>query len=98
VLDLDFLHHLQRSLNDPMMDDDSLRARLEENYALLEAFAQSWQAVASEEHPELNRFVPAKEESPMLNLAPARLAPTRVTVQDLAAGADHQRRVVPAKP
>ena len=46
VLDLDFLKHLQSSLNDPMMDDDSLRARLEENYALLEAFAQSWQAVA----------------------------------------------------
>ena len=46
VLDLDFLRHLMSSLNGPMMDDDSLRARLEENYALLEAFAQSWQAVA----------------------------------------------------
>ena len=46
VLDLDFLRHLQSSLSDPMMDDDSLRARLEQNYALLEAFAQSWQAVA----------------------------------------------------
>ena len=58
-----------------MMDDDSLRARLEENYALLEAFAQSWQAVASEDYPELARFVPAKGESPTLNLDPVRLTP-----------------------
>ncbi len=79
VLDLDFLRHLQSSLNDPMMDDDSLRARLEENYALLEAFAQSWQAAASEEYPELNRFVPVTGESATLNLAPVRLTPTRVT-------------------
>jgi flavin-dependent dehydrogenase len=80
VLDLDFLKHLQSSLNDPMMDDDSLRARLEENYALLEAFAQSWQAVACEDYPELGRFVPTTGESATLNLAPARLTPTRVTV------------------
>ncbi len=78
MLDVDFLRHLQSSLNDPMMDDDSLRARLEENYALLEAFAQSWQAVASEDYPELGRFVPAKGESPTLNLDPVRLTPTRV--------------------
>jgi hypothetical protein len=80
VLDLDFLKHLQSSLKDPMMDDDSLRARLEENYALLEAFAQSWQAVAAEEYPELARFVPIKGEAPTLDLTPARLTPTRVTV------------------
>ena len=80
VLDLDFLKHLQSSLKDPMMDDDSLRARLEENFALLEAFAQSWQAVAAEEYPELARFVPTKGESPTLDLTPVRLTPTRVTV------------------
>jgi flavin-dependent dehydrogenase len=80
VLDVDFLKHLQSSLNDPMMDDDTLRARLEENYALLEAFAQSWQAVASEEYPELGRFVPTRGESPTLDLGPVRLPPTRVTV------------------
>jgi flavin-dependent dehydrogenase len=80
VLDLDFLRHLQSSLADPMMDDDSLRARLEENYALLEAFAQSWQAVAAEEYPELARFVPTRGEAPTLDLTPARLTPTRVTV------------------
>ena len=80
VLDLDFLRHLQSSLGGPMMDDDSLRARLEENYALLEAFAQSWQAVAAEEYPALARFVPVKGESPTLDLSAARLTPTRVAV------------------
>ncbi|HEY0284705.1 MAG TPA: hypothetical protein VGC23_04900, partial [Vicinamibacterales bacterium] len=78
VLDLDFLKHLMSSLNDPMMDDDSLRARLAENYALLEGFAQSWQAVASEDYPDLARFVPAKGDSATLNLDPVRLTPTRV--------------------
>jgi flavin-dependent dehydrogenase len=80
VLDLDFLRRVMSRLNDSMMDDDALRARLEENYALLEAFARSWQAVASEDYPELNRFVPAKGDSAMLDLGPARLTPTHVPV------------------
>ena len=79
VLDLDFLSHLMSSLNGPMMNDDELRARLEENYALLEALAQSWQAVAAEDYPELARFVPNRD-SATLNLSPARLMPTRVPV------------------
>jgi flavin-dependent dehydrogenase len=78
VLDLDFLRHLMSSLNGPMMDDASLRERLEENYSLLEAFAQSWQAVASEDYPELARFVPNRLDSATLDLGPARLRPTRV--------------------
>jgi len=77
VLDLGFLKHLMSSLNGPMMDDDALRARLEENYALLEAFAQSWQGVAAEDYPGLARFVPNRE-SATLDLGPARLTPTRV--------------------
>ena len=80
VLDLGFLRHLQSSLNDPRMSDDALRARLEENYALLEAFAQSWQAAASEEHPELGRFVPSRSESAALDLTAVRLLPARVGV------------------
>jgi hypothetical protein len=60
------------------MDDESLRVRLEENYALLEALAQSWQAVASEDYPELARFVPKRGESATLDLGPARLTPTHV--------------------
>ena len=80
VLDVGFLRHLQRSLSDPMMDDDALRVRLEENYALLEAFAQSWQAIASDDYPQLARFVPTKSESSLLDLSPVRLTPTRVAV------------------
>jgi flavin-dependent dehydrogenase len=75
VLDLDFLRHLMSSLDGPMMDDDSLRARLEENHSLLEAFAQSWQAVAAEDYPQLGRFVPASVDSATLNLDAVRLTP-----------------------
>jgi hypothetical protein len=78
VLDLDFLRHLMSSLSGPPMDDESLRVRLEENYALLEALAQSWQAVASEDYPELARFVPKRGDSATLDLRPARVTPTRV--------------------
>jgi hypothetical protein len=60
------------------MDDESLRARLEENYALLESLARSWQAVASEDYPELARFVPQHRDSATLDLGPARLTPTPV--------------------
>jgi flavin-dependent dehydrogenase len=80
VLDLDFLRRLMSNLNDPMMDDDCLRARLGENYALLEAFAQAWQAVASEDYPALARFVPERRDSAALNLDPVRLTPSRVPV------------------
>jgi hypothetical protein len=79
VLDLGFLRQLMSSLNGPMMDDDSLRARLDDNYALLEAFAQSWQAIAAEDYPDLARFVPGRGGAATLDLGPVRLAPTRVT-------------------
>jgi hypothetical protein len=79
VLDLDFLRHLMSSLSGPMMDDEALRERLHENFALLEGFAQSWQAIASQDHPELARFVPNRGETPTLDLGPARLTPTRVS-------------------
>jgi hypothetical protein len=79
VLDLGFLRHLMRSLNSPMMDDGCLRERLEENYALLEAFAQSWQAVAAEDYPELARFVPHRDETATLDLGPVRLTATQVS-------------------
>ena len=60
VLDVDFLCRLQSSLADPPMDpmnDDALRQRLDANYALLEAFARTWQAIAAERDPELAHFV-----------------------------------------
>jgi len=78
VLDLDFLRNLMSSLNGPLMDDDALRKRLEDNYALLEVFAESWQAIASEDYPELARFVSNRRNSWTLDLGAARLTPTRV--------------------
>jgi hypothetical protein len=47
---------------------------------LLEAFAQSWQAIAAEDYPELARFVPSRGDSGPLDLAAVRLTPTRVTI------------------
>lgn len=80
VLDLDFLRRLMSSLNGPMVDDAALRRRLEENYALLETFARSWQAVATEDHPDLARFVADRGDSAALDLGAARLSPSRVPV------------------
>src|SRR4029077_5026024 len=50
VVDVEFLRRWQASLGDPLMDDEALRARLEENYPRLEAFARTWQAIALERH------------------------------------------------
>jgi hypothetical protein len=57
VVDVDFLRRLQAGLGDRVVDDEALRHRLVENYALLEAFARTWQAIATERHPGLARVV-----------------------------------------
>jgi hypothetical protein len=57
VVDVGFLRHLQASLGGPVMDDEALRRRLEDNYAMLESFARTWQAIATERHSGLTRFV-----------------------------------------
>jgi flavin-dependent dehydrogenase len=75
VVDVEFLRRWQAGLGDEMMDDDRLRMRLEDNYATLEAFARTWQALAAERHNGLERFVapgPAGEEAP-LDLGSLRL-------------------------
>jgi hypothetical protein len=59
VIDLEFLRELQAALGDPLLDDAALRARLDANFARLEAFARAWQQLASERHPSLARFVSA---------------------------------------
>ena len=59
VVDVDSLRHLQSSLDDPPMDDEALRERLERNYAWLEAFARTWQAHGGRADPALARFVSA---------------------------------------
>ena len=76
VVDVEFLRRWQASLGDEVVDDDRLRERLENNYATLEAFARTWQALAAERHGGLARFVaPPAEEQTMLDLGPLRLTP-----------------------
>ncbi len=73
IADVDFLRRLQGSLAGPKMPDDSLRQRLQENLELLGAFARAWQALASERHPSLPRFIP--EDGARLDLGRLVLAP-----------------------
>ena len=75
VVSVGFLRHLQASLAAPRMADGDLRARLQENFALLESFARTWQAVAAERDPTLARFVQTTSE-PLLDVTPLVLAPS----------------------
>ena len=51
---------LQASLDEPLLDDEILRARMSANFTQLERFARGRQAHASERHPSLARFVTAE--------------------------------------
>jgi len=76
VIDVDFLRQLQAGLGDAMIDDGPLVRRLEANYALLETFARTWQAIAAEQVPALGRFVatsPAWEDQGLLDVSPLRV-------------------------
>jgi len=73
---VDFLRNLQASLGAPPMDDDALRQKLQENYALLEAFAWTWQTVAASHHSSLSRFLrPAAPNQPLLDLSLLQFSP-----------------------
>ena len=74
VVHVDYLRRLQASLTPEPMDDDALRRLLEENLALIEAFARSWQALASERNPALPRYVDVNE-GPLLDISPLILQP-----------------------
>ena len=80
VIDVDFLCRLQASLGDPIMDDDELRARLEANLQLLEAFARTWQSIAAIQDPSLARFVnPSTDPArPELDVSALRLTLARL--------------------
>src|SRR4051812_1881606 len=58
VIDVGFLRRLQADLGDAVIDDEPLRRRLEANYALLESFARTWQAIAIGQAPALSRVAP----------------------------------------
>ena len=76
IVDVEFLRRLQASLGDPIMDDDELRARLEANLHLLEAFARTWQSIAASQDPTLARFVNATSDParPELDVSALRLS------------------------
>lgn len=59
VIAVEELRKLQAELAAPVMDDDTLRAKLESNFALIERFAQAIQAVAVDTDPSLGRYVAA---------------------------------------
>jgi flavin-dependent dehydrogenase len=74
VVSVDYLRHLQASLAAPAMDDETLRRKLEGNFTLLETFAATWQALASERNPSLQHFVPASA-GPLLDVSALILQP-----------------------
>jgi flavin-dependent dehydrogenase len=73
VAEVEPLRRLQEGLNDPAMSDRSLQARLERNFALLEALAVTWQTIAVSIEPTLGQFVTAKPGGPLLNVQPLLL-------------------------
>jgi flavin-dependent dehydrogenase len=70
VIAVEELRQLQAALGAPMMDDDSLRGRLETNLALIERFAQAIQTLAVETDPALGRFVsPSAADGPGFDIS-----------------------------
>jgi hypothetical protein len=93
IVGVEFLNQLQTGLADPMMDDAPLQQRLNDNYALLERFARTWQAVAAERYPAIARFVsPAGDGETPLNVS--LLRPERA---ESAERAQHDCGVVAAE-
>jgi flavin-dependent dehydrogenase len=82
VVDVPWLRQLQAGLDDPPMDDEPLRQRLARNFALLEGFARTWEMIALERHPSLERvFSDGHRPSPVdvmnLMLSPSSIVNPR---------------------
>ena len=77
VADVEPLRRLQEGLNDPIMDDRHCKPGSRPNFALLEALALTWQAIAVSNHPELGRFVTAKPGGPLVDVEPLLLRAQR---------------------
>jgi flavin-dependent dehydrogenase len=92
VVNVDFLRRLQASLAAPAMDDETLRRKLADNFTLLEAFAATWQALASERCPTLQRFVPPSD-GPLLDISALVLQPVAAKSKRPFAG-DQTRRTL----
>jgi 2-polyprenyl-6-methoxyphenol hydroxylase-like FAD-dependent oxidoreductase len=93
VVNVEFLRHLQASLAAPAMDDETLRQKLEDNFTLLESFASTWQALASERNPSLQRFVAAGDR-PLLDLSALVLQPVAAQSKRPFAGDQETRRTL----
>jgi flavin-dependent dehydrogenase len=80
IVGVDEMRSWQAGLGEPMVDDDALRARLEANFARLQALARAWQAVAVERRPTLRRVID-EESGALIDVSPLRLTPVGVTVE-----------------
>jgi flavin-dependent dehydrogenase len=81
IVEVPFLRQWQATLGDPIVEDEVLRNRLEENYTTLEAFACTWQAFAAERHPALAGSIavlPGRHAA--LDIEPLQLLPLGVAV------------------
>jgi flavin-dependent dehydrogenase len=79
---LHFLKTMQNGLAAPRMQDEELRTVMNANLACLEAFARTWQALATRNCPELPRFVAG--EGDLMDLGPLELRPTPVSMPQTA--------------
>jgi flavin-dependent dehydrogenase len=79
IVGIELMRNWQASLGEPLIDDDTVRARLESNFDHLQALARTWQAVALERHPNLRRAI-EEDGGPLVDVSPLRLSPVGVTV------------------
>ena len=93
VLGVDYLRDLQAQLATPPMEDDALRAQLEQNLQLLERFASAWQIFAASASPALGTFVTSRAP---LDIAALKIR--RAGRPGASHGGEDQRRVVAAEP
>jgi flavin-dependent dehydrogenase len=75
----EWLRRLQAELGGARLEDAALRAKLDENFALLEQFARALQKIAREEQgerPEMSRFMlPPAAETDEIDVSALRVAP-----------------------
>jgi flavin-dependent dehydrogenase len=79
IVGVELMRKWQGSLAEPLADDETVRARLETNFARLQALARTWQAVALERHPNLRRAID-EDGGPLVDVSPLRLTPAAVPV------------------
>ena len=79
IVGVELMCNWQASLAGPLLDDDTLRARLESNFRHLRALARTWQIIATERYPTLRRAID-DDGGPLIDVSPLRLTPVGVPV------------------